>query len=86
MARHSNLFNVSSIQQTALIGVFNDILLSVDQKKAVFLVLLDLSAAFDTVDHQMLLDQLATRAGVRGVTLDWIKNYLTQKNPVCFNL
>ena len=40
--------------ETALIHVKNDIMMSTDQSKAVVLVLLDLSAAFDTVDHYVL--------------------------------
>ncbi len=65
--------------ETALTCVLSDILLSLDQRKAVFLVLLDLSAAFDIVDHQMLLDRLATKTRVGGVALDWIKDYLTHR-------
>ena len=65
--------------ETALICVLNDVLLSLDQRKAAILVLLDLSAAIDTIDRQMLLDQLATKTGVVGVVLDWIKNYLTHR-------
>ena len=41
--------------ETALIRVYNDIALSIDRRKSVVLVLLDLSAAFDNVDHFFLL-------------------------------
>ena len=51
--------------ETALVRVQNDIIFAVDQKKAVLLVLLDLSAAFDTVNHQLLtLQQLGIRCTV----------------------
>ena len=43
-----------------MVCVANDILRCVDEKKAVLLVLLDLSAAFDTVDH-VLLDNMFTQ-------------------------
>ncbi len=62
--------------ETALTCVLNDILLALDRKESVFLILLDLSAAFDTVDHQLLLTRLATRVGVDSVPLEWIKSYL----------
>ena len=41
--------------ETALVRIQNDILASLDNRKTVILVLLDLSAAFDTVDHRLLL-------------------------------
>ena len=63
--------------ETALVRVCNDILHAMDQRKITILVLLDLSAAFDTMDHQILLDRLHIRFGVCGVALDWFKCYLT---------
>ena len=63
--------------KTALTCVMNGILLALDQRKSVFLVLLDLSAAFDTVSHQFLLGHLAGRIGLGGVPLRWVSSYLT---------
>ena len=60
--------------ETALVRVFNDLLLSVDRDNCSALVLLDLSAAFDTVDHQMLLDRLFNQFGVSDGALDWFKS------------
>ncbi len=47
------------------------ILCAIDQGKAVVLVLLDLSAAFDIVDHDILLHKLHTHLGINGVDLGW---------------
>lgn len=44
--------------ETALVRVNNDILVAIDKRKCVMLLLLDLSAAFDTVDHDILLTRL----------------------------
>ena len=50
--------------ETALLCVLNDILVSVDKGNGVILVLLDLSVAFDTIDHDILISRLAKRIGV----------------------
>ena len=63
--------------ETALIKVQNDILEAIDGKKCVLLVLLDLSAAFDTIDHNTLLSRLAKRYGVKGTALQWFQSYLS---------
>ena len=65
--------------QTALLRVYNDFLMSIDDKQCVLLVLLDLSAAFDTVDHNILLSRLATRFGIQGNVLKLIESYLSER-------
>ena len=52
--------------------------LTLDARKHVALVLLDLSAAFDTIDHCILLEELH-RIGVRGDALRWMSSYLTDR-------
>ena len=65
--------------ETALLKVQDDVLKAIDNKKCVLLVLLDLSAAFDTVDHKILLKRLESRLGIKGSALEWIKSYLTNR-------
>ena len=55
--------------ETALLRVKNDILIALDQRKMVSLVLLDLSAAFDTIDHNILLRRMESRFGIAGSCL-----------------
>ena len=66
--------------ETALLKVTNDILMEMNSQHAVLLVLLDLSAAFDTVDHCFLLRRLQTSFGISGAPLDWFKSYLSARS------
>ncbi len=65
--------------ETALLKVFNDILLTCDSGNYAVLVLLDLTAAFDTVDHAVLINRLERCAGIAGSALEWFKSYLTNR-------
>ena len=60
--------------------VVNDLLLSADSGNCTILLLLDLSAAFDTVDHRILLKRLDLEVGIRDGALDWFASYLANMN------
>ena len=62
--------------ETALVRVQNDILSILDQGGAAIPVLLDLSAAFDTIDHSILLSRIESVLAVKGSALQWFKSYL----------
>ena len=64
--------------ETALLSIKNDIHLSLSQGEATALVLLDLSAAFDTIAHCTLLSCLLDWFGVDGSVLKWFSSYLTE--------
>ena len=61
--------------ETAVTIVHNDIVRSTDAGFVSALVLPDLSAAFDTVDHSILLEVLTKRFGVENLELDWFRSY-----------
>ena len=65
--------------ETALVRVQNDILRSVDDNCCVILLLLDMSAAFDTVDQSILLKRLQSRYGISGSALAWFNSYLKDR-------
>ena len=62
--------------ETALLKVKNDLLMNMDKGHVSLFVLLDLSAAFDTVDHKILLKTLQMKLGVCCSALSWFKSYL----------
>ena len=70
--------------ESAILRIHNDVLRAMDQGQCTLLVMLDLSAAFNTVDHQILLKRLSNVFGVH--TLLWIESYLhNRKQTVIVN-
>uniref|UniRef100_A0A8C6L5A4 Reverse transcriptase domain-containing protein n=1 Tax=Nothobranchius furzeri TaxID=105023 RepID=A0A8C6L5A4_NOTFU len=72
-------FKAFHSMETALIKVLNDIMLETDRGNPVLLALLDLTAAFDTVDHEVLLHRLEYNVGISGLALDWFRSYLKDR-------
>ena len=64
--------------ETAVTKVYNDLLLAADQSDVSALCLLDLTAAFDTVDHDLML-RLERQFDIRGVVLQWFSSYLSDR-------
>ena len=65
--------------ETVLLRIINDILLTLDSGSCSVLVLLDLSAAFDTVDHDELNITLHDEIGLRDTVFDWFKSFLSDR-------
>lgn len=63
--------------ESALTSIADSVLLSLDRRDGVAMVLLDLSAAFDTIDHTILLARLRNEFGMGGSVLAWIESYLS---------
>jgi len=79
LERCQSAYKSNHSTETALLKVHNDIVLDLANGKVVVLVLLDLSAAFDTVHHGILLDILKQN-GVGGTVLKWFESYLTERS------
>lgn len=65
--------------ETLLLRVTNDIIVSLDKSKCTIKLLVDLSAAFDTVDHDELKDKLWFELGIRGKVYDWFVSFLSNR-------
>lgn len=58
--------------------MIKDVLLTVDAGSSVVLVLLNLSAAFDTVDHTVLFSRLEQFVGIQGKALNWFQSFFKE--------
>jgi len=72
-------YRVHHSTETAVLKVLADILSALDTGDVAVLTLLDLSAAFDTVDHATLLRRLKTSYGIGGSVLEWFTSYLSSR-------
>jgi hypothetical protein len=72
--------------ETALVRVHNDFMQAMDSSQGIILVLLDLSAAFDTIDHDILLHRLEQEVGITDSALGWFESYLGDRfQSICIN-
>ena len=65
--------------ETAILRVLSDIYSSIDQGQVALLALLDVSAAFDTVEHDILLERLPKSFRITGLAHHWIRSFLTSQ-------
>ena len=72
-------YKLGQSTESALLSIKNDVHLAFAKGEATAVVLLDQSAAFDTIDHDTLLNSLSSWFGVSRVVLDWFKSYLSDR-------
>ena len=77
MAPNQSAYRRSHSTETALAAVFSDIISELDRGNLVLLSMLDLSTAFDCVDHDIFLNRLDTSYGIRSTSRQWLTSYLS---------
>ena len=66
--------------ETALLRFYSDLLLAADNGEESILVLLDYSAAFDTIDHNVMLNRLEQNYGITDLALNWFSSYFSMRH------
>uniref|UniRef100_A0A3P9JCY3 Reverse transcriptase domain-containing protein n=1 Tax=Oryzias latipes TaxID=8090 RepID=A0A3P9JCY3_ORYLA len=79
-------FKKNHSTETALLKVSNDVLMAADSGQYTVLILLDLKSAFDTVNHEIMLERLHNNYGLSGSVLNWFVSYFSGRSyKVCVN-
>ena len=69
-----------------MLRIISDVYDAVNSSKVTLLALLDLSAAFDCVDHEILVNRLSGTFGINGLVLSWLVSFLSNRTQyVAFN-
>ena len=82
MEAHQSAYHSSHSTETALLKVKTNIIQALDNQEVACLILLDLSAVFDSIEHDILLNRLKSRFAVTGVALKWLGSYLKDRSQV----
>ena len=73
---HQSAYRRFHSTETALLKVYSNFTDAIDRGEVALLGLLDLSAAFDTVDYSILIERLQSTHGISKTAISWIKSYL----------
>ena len=77
LPRFQSAYRRGHSTETALLKVFSDVVNAIDSGQLALLSLLDMSAAFDTVDHDILIQRLSRSFGIKDRALSWLESYIT---------
>jgi len=74
---YQSAYTKHNATESILLAVHDRIIKSMSEQKVIALCLLDLSAAFDTTDHSVLLHRLSSWFGFDGTVISWLTSYLS---------
>ena len=92
MPIHQSTYTQFHSCERALIKIVNDAIWAMEHKNITILIIMGLSAAFDTVDHGVMLEVLHKCCGIEGMALEWFPNYVSSRffkvniGDACLNL
>ena len=81
---HQSAYRPFHSTETAMLSVHNDLVRTVNNGQVSLLILLDLSAAFDTVDQKILLSVLSNRFSLSSTATNWFESYLTDETQLFY--
>ena len=73
-------YHINHSMEMALAKVSSAIIIGVDRRDVLLLALLDLSAAFDAGNHDIILQYLCISQGINDLALDWFNSYLPDRH------
>ena len=79
LPKHQNAYRKRFSTETAILNICDNTWTSMENNKLTSIICLDLSAAFDTVNHSILLEVMRNCFGIVYMALDWISCYLRNK-------
>jgi len=78
-SKYQSAYRKGHSTETALLEILDGVYTAADGKQVTVLISLDMSAAFDTVDHEVLLQRLQSEFGVPDTPLSWLRSYLKSR-------
>ena len=79
LPKHQNAYRKNFSTETAILNICDNVWTNMEIKKFTSIMCLDLSAAFDTVNHSNLLEVMENFFGIKGTALNWILSYLKNR-------
>ena len=78
-SEYQSAYRVGHSTETALLRVVDDVVTAADEQSPTALLSLDISAAFDTIDHDILLRRLSRDFGIASSALNWLESFVSDR-------